>query len=116
MHDTLEKTTSRALMKLGISPSTNGYHYLLKAINVCSKNKEISINFSKCLYPEIAGLFNKSSVSVERAIRNAIHNGYVHCDTEFANSVFGNTLQSKHDIPTNTLFVSALTEWVKQQF
>lgn len=115
MHNTVEKTTSQALLKLGIAPNTNGYRYLLKAIDVCSENTGISISFSKMLYPEIAGLYNKSVLSVERAIRSAIHNGYVNRDVKFADSVFGNTLQGENDIPTNTLFVSALTEWIRRR-
>lgn len=104
-----EKIISQALLKLGVSPSTKGYRYLLKA----SEIYDTSLNFSKSLYPQIAVSFNVSPLSVERAIRTAIHNGYAHCDAEFAYNVFGNTLQSKNDIPTNTLFISALAEWVK---
>ncbi|MDE6848578.1 MAG: sporulation initiation factor Spo0A C-terminal domain-containing protein [Ruminococcus sp.] len=115
MHNTVEKTTSQALLKLGIAPNTKGYRYLLKAVDVYSGNTDIPINSSKMLYPKIAGLYNKSSISVVRAIRSAIHNGYVNRDVNFVDSVFGNTLQGKNDIPTNMLFVSALTEWIERQ-
>lgn len=115
MHNIVEKTTSQALIKLGIAPNTNGYRYLIRAIGVCSENTDMSISFSKVIYPEIAVFYNKSSLSVERAIRSAIHNGYSNRDVQFADSVFGNTLQGENDIPTNTLFVSALTEWIKRQ-
>ena len=111
----LEKSVSSALMKLGISPNNKGYYYLLKAIDICLKSNDISVNLSKYIYPEISEAFNRSSDSVERAIRFAIHRGYAHRDTEFASTVFGNTLQSEYDIPTNSLFVAALTEWAKQR-
>lgn len=106
---TVEKNTAKALMKLGISPGRKGYYYILKALTIY----ESSLNFSKSIYPQIASYFNVSPISVERAIRTAIHNGYVHCDADFASDVFGNTLQSKNDIPTNTLFISALAEWIR---
>ena len=104
-----EKNISQALMKLGIPPSTKGYRYLLKA----SEMYDTTMNFSKSIYPQIACFFNVTPLSVERAIRTAIHNGYVHRDVDFAGDVFQNTLQSSNDIPTNALFISALAEWVK---
>ncbi|MDE6666418.1 MAG: sporulation initiation factor Spo0A C-terminal domain-containing protein [Ruminococcus sp.] len=107
----VEKITAKALLKLGISPRTKGYHYLLKA----SELYDASSNFTKSLYPQIAYCFNVTPSSVERAIRTAIHNGYTNCDSEFAFDVFGNTLQSKYDIPTNTLFIYALAEWIRLQ-
>ncbi len=104
-----EPIISTALMKLGIPPSIKGYHYLLKA----SEIYDTTLNFSKSIYPQIACSFNVTPLSVERAIRTAIHNGYVHRDVDFASDVFHNTLQSQNDIPTNTLFISALAEWAK---
>lgn len=104
-----EQTIPMALMKLGIPPSTKGYHYLLKASEIYNNR----LNLSKSIYPQIANDFNVTSLSVERAIRTAIHNGYIHRDTDFANDVFHNTLQSQNDIPTNLLFISTLSEWVR---
>ncbi|MCM1508305.1 MAG: sporulation initiation factor Spo0A C-terminal domain-containing protein [Ruminococcus flavefaciens] len=107
----IETITSQALLKLGITPCTKGYYYILKALIIYNNSE----NFSQSLYPEIACRFNISPLSVERAIRTTIHSGYMNCDTDFAFSIFGNSLQSENDIPTNTLFISALSEWIKNQ-
>lgn len=104
-----EKTISTALMKLGIPPYTKGYLYLLKA----SELYKNMLDFSKTIYPKIAHSYHVTPMSVERAIRIAIHNGYAHRDVDFANNIFYNTLQCKSDIPTNALFISALHEWAR---
>lgn len=115
MNNEVEKILVTALPRLGISPNIKGYHYICKAVEIFIDSHESRISFSKRLYPEIAGYFNVTSPSIERAIRNAIHNGYVHCDEEFARSIFRNTLQSKADIPTNTLFITTLVQWIRFQ-
>lgn len=115
MHNSVEKKLSQALLKFGISPSIKGYHYISEAVRLVLNSQEITISFSKRLYPEIAALFNVTAMSVERSIRNAIHTGYVHCDVEFAHSVFQNTLHSYSDIPTNTIFIITLAQWIKYQ-
>lgn len=112
MHNTIQ-ITSDILLKLGIAPRTKGYHYICKAVDIYLERPTVTLNFSKNLYPEVADYFDVASSSVERAIRNAIHTGYVHGDIEFAYSIFQNTLHSKADIPTNTLFISAVSEWIK---
>lgn len=116
MYNEVEKILGTALKKLGISPNIKGYHYICKAVQISMNRQKSRINFSKCLYPEIADCFNVTSPSIERAIRNAIHNGYVHCDRKFAYSIFRNTLQSSADIPTNTLFITSLVQWIQFQW
>lgn len=115
MHDKVEKILNQALPKFGISPSIKGYHYICKAVKIVLDNPEITISFSKQVYPEMANTFNVSAMSIERSIRNAIHNGYIHCDMAFAHSIFQNTLHSYSDIPTNTLFIVTLAQWIKFQ-
>jgi len=115
MHNTTEQIIISALLKLGISPNTKGYHYIFKAVEISLDSQGSTLNFSKQLYPIIADCFKVSSLSIERAIRTAIHTGYSHCDTNFAYIIFKNTLQSKYDIPTNTLFITALAQWIRLQ-
>lgn len=115
MCDTVEKTLTSILPRLGISPNIKGYHYICEAIQIFLDSPRITISFSKELYPEIATRYNVTALSIEHAIRNAIHVGYNHCNSEFADSIFQNTLQSKSDVPTNTLFITTLAQWIKFQ-
>lgn len=115
MQKSTEQIIISALLKLGISPNIKGYHYIFKAITISLDTQNPTINFSRQLYPALADYFHASSGSVERAIRNAIRSGYAHCDETFADSIFHNTLQSKYDIPTNTLFITVLAQWIKLQ-
>lgn len=115
MYNEVEKILGTTLPRLGISPNIKGYHYICKAVQIFMDSQKSGISFSKKLYPEIADCFNVTSPSIERAIRSAIHNGYVHCDKQFAYSIFRNTLQSSADIPTNTLFITSLVQWIRLQ-
>lgn len=102
-----QKHVSQALIKLGISPSLKGYHYLMKALDLYSTNTSLC-----SVLQQIAVSCNVSQTSVERAIKNVIHNGFRYCDKDFANEVFGDTPNA---IPTNVQFIQALSNWANFQ-
>ncbi len=113
MSNIIKKTLAGILPKLGISPNIKGYHYICEAVQIFLDSQETTVSFSKEIYPKIATHYSVTSLSIERAIRNAIHVGYNRCDMAFAESIFQNTLQSKSDVPTNTLFITSIAQWIK---
>lgn len=113
MDKNTEKEIVRILLDLGISPSIRGYRYLVNAVGFCDNEGMPNISFSKDVYPRIADQFNTSIGSVERAIRHAINTGWCRHDPETSTKIFGNTIYSDNDIPSNAVFISAVAEWIR---
>lgn len=110
-----EKKLTKALMKLGNSPKNKGFHYLKSGIRFCMSDRRSVTNLSKVLYPKVAEEFETNAKAVERAARNSIQTGWHRRDAEFAEEIFGSTLQSASDVPSNGLYISAVTEWLDNE-
>lgn len=116
MSNNVEVIIVKTLFNLGISPNTKGYHYLREVILHCVTSDGNPKTFNKELYSEIAEEYNTSACSVERAVRHAIKSGWYRHDEKLAEEIFMNTLQSSSDIPTNSVFISAISEWIRVNF
>lgn len=113
MKKTVEAIVVATLLNLGISPNTKGYHYLRDVILFCIGSEENAAAFNKNLYLKIAEAYNTSPCSVERAVRHAIKSGWYRHNQELAEKIFMNTFQSENDIPTNSVFISTISEWIR---
>lgn len=71
--DEAERQAARKLLSLGIPASKKGYQCLLVALTLCQKDGRYAENLSGQLYPEVARRLDTTTVSVERAMRSAIH-------------------------------------------
>ncbi|MBQ1519690.1 MAG: sporulation initiation factor Spo0A C-terminal domain-containing protein [Ruminococcus sp.] len=108
-----EKKIVRLIIDLGISTSVKGYIYIIEAIKICKDLKISNLYLSKDLYPKIAEKYGTSSASVERAIRHAISTGWSHHNSARSAEVFGNIICNDKDTPSNAIFISAVSEWVR---
>lgn len=113
MNKSVEAIVVKTLFNLGISPNTKGYHYLRRVILSCVMSDGAPKTVNKELYSEIAEKYHTSVCSVERAVRHAIKSGWYRHDEKIAKKIFMNTLQSPSDIPTNSVFISAISEWIR---
>ena len=103
----------KTLLNLGISPNTKGYHYLRDVILICVTSGEHITTFSKNLYAQMAEKYHTSECSIQRAVRHAIKSGWYRHNEELAGMIFINSLQSTNDIPTNSVFIYAVSEWLR---
>lgn len=101
------------LLNLGISPNTKGYYYLRKGILICVTSSTRITALNKIIYPHIAEHYSTSESSVERAVRHSIKSGWYRHDQKLAEKIFMNTLQSINDVPTNSVFITTIAEWIK---
>ena len=101
----------KTLLHLGISPNVKGYQYLRYIIGLRSQKSDCPINTSS-LYAKAAKYFGTNPSAVERAVRHAIKTGWHRRDIAIANKIFFCIMQSKRDIPSNSLFISILAEYV----
>ena len=64
----------KLLLKIGISSNIQGYHYIIRAVEIIEKQK-IHTNITT-IYEIISKEFGTTSSRVERAIRHAIKKSY----------------------------------------
>ena len=116
MTNKLESIIVKLLLNFGKSPNTKGYHYLRDCIFICVTTKEPINALTKMLYATIAANYHTTECSVERAVRHAIKSGWYRHNAELADTIFLNVLQCSSDIPTNSVFISTLSEWIRVNY
>lgn len=104
-----EKITS-IFLSVGIPAHVKGYQYLREAIKMVIKNQSIINNITKELYPGVAQSFDTSPSKVERAIRHAIEIAWTKGRLENINTIFGYTVYSHLDKPTNGEFIALIAD------
>lgn len=116
LENDLEILISETVLGLGISPRTRGYQCIKLAISACLSTPELAANFRGLLYPYIGERMEMTVGAVERAIRHAISSGWYRHDERLSAEIFRNLLQSRSDTPMNTLFITAVTEWIRLRY
>ena len=106
--------TAELLYNIGIFPHLLGYKYIKEAMFYMANDPEGCKPLSKVLYPLIAAEFRTTSNKVERDIRNAIENAWKKIGNLDENIIKeNNMLKMFEKKPTNSQFISALTNLVK---
>ncbi|MGI6161408.1 MAG: sporulation transcription factor Spo0A [Christensenellales bacterium] len=104
-----EKITGVFLM-VGIPAHIKGYQFLREAIRMTVQNNDLINKITKELYPGIANKYNTSSSKVERAIRHAIEVAWTRGKIENINQIFGYSIYTKNDKPTNGEFIALVAD------
>ena len=107
---TLENMVTDIIHEIGIPAHLRGYHYLRYAIIEAVKDLNVINAVTKELYPSIAVKFDTTTPRVERAIRNAIETGWNRGNIDYLTSLFGYTISSKKDKPTNSEFIALVAD------
>lgn len=93
------------LLSLGIPPNCYGFHQIAYALLLCINNQCRLQCVTKCLYPDVARHFKTSHLCVERNIRTAINNAWIHNPNQII-SISSGFFSTK---PTATEFLSVMT-------
>ena len=64
------------------------------------------------LYDSIASEFSTTTEAVEKMMRETISGTWGDRDKEFAERLFGRTLQCDDDVPNSSLYTTAIAEWL----
>lgn len=104
---------SKTMHEVGVPASISGYHYIRESIMMSLDNKRILKAITKELYPTIAKNNETTPSRVERAIRHAVEVAWQRGDVEVLNNIFGYTVKSSKGKPTNSEFISMLSERVR---
>ena len=106
----IEEKISNIFITVGIPAHIKGYQFLREAIKLAMDNPEIINSITKKLYPSIADKFETSASKVERAIRHAIEVAWNRGKIENINNIFGLTVYSNNEKPTNGEFIALVAD------
>lgn len=107
------KDISSLLLKLGVSPSHQGFDYIIECVKMVDKNKELIYSVTTKLFPEVAEKFKTTPERVGRNIRHAIQNSLGYVDDSVAAEVFG-SLYSKNRGIKNSCYIGAIAEYLRE--
>ena len=108
----LKLTISDVIKDLGIPANLSGYHYIKYAAELVVNDISYMNKMTTRLYPDIAEHFNTSATKVERAIRNAIEEGWYRGNIYTQNKLFGYTIKQGEDNPTNSEFIMTVADYI----
>ena len=106
----IEEKITNIFITVGIPAHIKGYQFLREAIKLAMENPDIINSITKKLYPSIAERFDTSASKVERAIRHAIEVAWNRGKIENINNVFGLTVYSNNEKPTNGEFIALVAD------
>ena len=106
----IEEKITNIFITVGIPAHIKGYQFLREAIKLAMDNPDIINSITKKLYPSIAERFDTSASKVERAIRHAIEVAWNRGKIENINSIFGLTVYSNNEKPTNGEFIALVAD------
>ena len=106
----LEVVISGIMHQIGVPAHIKGYQYLREAIILAINDNEMMNSVTKLLYPTVAKRFSTTSSRVERAIRHAIEVAWDRGDVDVLSSYFGYTIQNERGKPTNSEFISMISD------
>ena len=110
----LEYDVRRVLLDIGVPENIYGHRYLVKALCLTVRRPSLVGWVTKELYPEVADEFRTTPARVERAIRHAIEVAWEQGDLDTLQRYFGNTISPSKGRPTNSQFISRITNVVRQ--
>ena len=106
----IEEKITNIFITVGIPAHIKGYQFLREAIKLAMGNPDIINSITKKLYPTIAEKFDTSASKVERAIRHAIEVAWNRGQIENINSIFGLTVYTSNEKPTNGEFIALVAD------
>ncbi len=106
----IEEKITNIFITVGIPAHIKGYQFLREAIKLAMDDPDIINSITKKLYPSIAERFDTSASKVERAIRHAIEVAWNRGKIENINNIFGLTVYSNNEKPTNGEFIALVAD------
>lgn len=106
----IDEKITNLFITVGIPAHIKGYQFLREAIKLAMDDPELINAITKKLYPSIAERFDTSASKVERAIRHAIEVAWNRGKIGNINSLFGLTIYSNNEKPTNGEFIALVAD------
>lgn len=104
------------LEKSGFNPRFIGFNYLIQAVILCYRDRELLICKTKVLYPRIAKLNKVTTASIERNIRTVINAAWAICEGNYFYHRLGCGSIADNKRPTCGEIINLLTEYLDNLF
>lgn len=108
-HNLFNEVT-KILQQIGTPAHVRGYQYLRDAILMVVEDVSLLDAVTKKLYPGIAENNNTTPSRVERGIRHAIELSWERGNINMLKSIFGYSMNTEHQKPTNSEFIATLAD------
>ena len=112
MDKSIKVAINKTMGQIGMPHHLKGYQYFVSAVEKCIEDREKLKHIVKVLYREIAEENGDTPSRVERALRHAIEVSWNRGNMEVINNLFGYTVSSKKGRPTNSEFISYITDFI----
>lgn len=102
------------MIRLGFKANIKGYQYIREAMHMLWEDNLFYMeSITKRLYPDIAKVYKTTPSRVERAIRHAIEVAWSNGNRELIDSIFGYTIDSNKEKPTNSEFLALMVDYIR---
>ena len=111
----LEDTIIDLLRDIGVRTNLVGYRFTVYAVELVCSDPTYLRKVTGRLYTDVAKVFGATSSNVERGIRHCIETAFECGSMDTIQAVFGHTVDPDKGKPTNSQFISAVAEVVRQR-
>ena len=111
----VEAQVREILLRIGVPDSISGHGFLVTAIQMAVENPKIMLQKTKCLYPAVGAEHGKNGAAAERCMRHAIEVGFLRCDPDTIEEIFGSTVCYDKGRPTTSEFIARLAAIIRQK-
>ena len=101
------------LHTLGIPSHIRGFNYIRDGILIMYNSTNPISYITKEIYPELSKKYDTTPSRVERAIRHAIEISWNRGDMDLMDEIFGNSLNLNRDKPTNSEYITTISDRLK---
>lgn len=100
------------LHELGIGRTYRGYYYLATAIHLVMEEEDRLLHIHKCLYQEIAFLYNTTPYCVERDIRTVKTHFWNSENRDRLDTITGFPIKQ---VPSNSEFITIISRYLQKE-
>lgn len=108
-----EAIVTDLLHTLGIPSHIRGFQYIRDGILLMYNSVTPISYITKEIYPELSKKYDTTPSRVERAIRHAIEVSWTRGDVDLMDEIFGNSLNLNRDKPTNSEYITTISDRLK---
>ena len=112
MTDAEFQRIGETLSELGVSTRTKGFRFFTIARRLYVENIITDPELLHKITQKTALISGESKIAVERNMYDTLNTGWPRRNVELANSIFGSFLQSEADVPSVSLYISMIGEWI----
>lgn len=105
----------KLLERLSVPPHLKGRRYMRIAAAALACSPTLGASYRERLYPYVAGLCETTPQAVERAVRTAVENAWLHGSLEGIQALFGLSVDAEKGKPTNAEFLAMLAQHIREE-